>query len=244
MDPCTGSLEDEVVKPRLISFKLCPFVQRVAITLQYKGVDHDIDYIELADPPDWFLALSPRKKVPVLQVGDEVLFESTAINEYVDEAHEPRLHPDDLILRAHNRAWIEFGNACMWHALHLTTAEDREAFDRVVRDLLGQFDELEPQLHRAPFFNGEAFSLVDASYAPLLQRLTYIDELRPGVLDAARHPNLVRWTRDLMKVGAVRRSHVRDLRALYHELIWKRQGHLSTCLDADRYERPTSKSRY
>ena len=47
---------------KLVSFKACPFVQRVAITLQYKGIDYDIEYIDLADPPEWFLAISPLKK--------------------------------------------------------------------------------------------------------------------------------------------------------------------------------------
>ena len=48
---------------KLVSFKACPFVQRVAITLQYKGIDYDIEYIDLGNPPEWFLAISPLKKV-------------------------------------------------------------------------------------------------------------------------------------------------------------------------------------
>ncbi len=69
----------------LISFNLCPFVQRSVITLNKKGIDYKITYIDLADKPDWFLALSPLGKVPVLKHGDEVLFESAVINEYLDE---------------------------------------------------------------------------------------------------------------------------------------------------------------
>ena len=74
---------------KLVSYKACPFVQRVAITLQYKGVDYDIEYIDLGTPPDWFLAISPLKKVPILIVGDTVIFESAVINEYIDEAYQP-----------------------------------------------------------------------------------------------------------------------------------------------------------
>ena len=59
---------------KLVSYKACPFVQRVAITLQYKGVDYDIEYIDLSNPPDWFLAISPLKKVPILIVDDTVIF--------------------------------------------------------------------------------------------------------------------------------------------------------------------------
>ena len=69
----------------LISFDICPFVQRSVITLEEKGVKYNIKYIELENKPDWFLAISPFGKVPVLQVNDKVLFESAVINEYLDE---------------------------------------------------------------------------------------------------------------------------------------------------------------
>ena len=58
------------MKPHLISFETCAFVQRAVITLKRKQIAHDITYIDLDDPPDWFLDLSPLKKVPVLKVGD------------------------------------------------------------------------------------------------------------------------------------------------------------------------------
>ena len=54
----------------LISFKTCPFVQRAVITLKHKNIDFEITYIDLADPPDWFLEMSPLNKVPVLKVDD------------------------------------------------------------------------------------------------------------------------------------------------------------------------------
>ena len=49
----------------LISFKTCPFVQRAVITLKHKQIDYDITFIDLADPPDWFIELSPLKKVTI-----------------------------------------------------------------------------------------------------------------------------------------------------------------------------------
>src|SRR5512143_528618 len=53
-------------KPHLVSFKLCPFVQRSVIMLKEKHVDFDITYIDLDNPPDWFKAISPFGKVPLL----------------------------------------------------------------------------------------------------------------------------------------------------------------------------------
>ena len=51
----------------LVSHLLCPFVQRAAIVLLEKGVPFTRKNIDLANKPDWFLAISPLGKVPVLQ---------------------------------------------------------------------------------------------------------------------------------------------------------------------------------
>ena len=53
----------------LVSFHLCPYVQKAAIALRARGVDYDITYIDLSDKPDWFLAISPYGKVPLLPYG-------------------------------------------------------------------------------------------------------------------------------------------------------------------------------
>ena len=77
---------------KLISSATCPFVQRSAITLEYKRVPYEIEFIDLNDKPKWFLEISPTGKVPVLVVRDGdreiVLFESAVINEYLDEITE------------------------------------------------------------------------------------------------------------------------------------------------------------
>jgi len=57
-------------RPRLISHKLCPYVQRAVIALTEKGVAFERIDVDLANKPDWFLRLSPLGKTPVLQVGD------------------------------------------------------------------------------------------------------------------------------------------------------------------------------
>ena len=93
----------------LCSFKTCPWVQRAAIVLREKQVPYDITYIDRDNRPDWFLAISPHSKVPVLQIdGKDALFESNAIAEYLEETAAPRLHPEDPIARARNRAWTDY----------------------------------------------------------------------------------------------------------------------------------------
>src|SRR5712672_3991123 len=101
--------EDVMAKYTLISFKTCPWVQRSAILLREKNTEFEFRHIEPDNRPDWFLAISPHKKVPVLRVDDRVsLFESNAIAEYLDDTILPRLHPDDPIKRAVNRAWTDY----------------------------------------------------------------------------------------------------------------------------------------
>jgi glutathione S-transferase len=229
---------------RLVSFKLCPFVQRVAIALNQKSIAYEIEYIELSNPPNWFLELSPFKKVPLLQVDNQVLLDSTAINEYLEDAYPNNLHPSNLVLRAINRSWIEHSNQCMWSAFHLSIKETEKEFVAVRDDLFEQFDKLEPSIKGLPFFNGADFSLVDASYAPLLQRLDFLNEIKPGVLDKQRHPKIVAWKDALMRHTAVNNSCVPELKTLYNELLWKRQGYISGFLDKTKYNPNVQKSIY
>ena len=98
-----------MTKYMLVSFKTCPWVQRSAIVLREKKVEFELRHIEPDNRPDWFLAISPHKKVPVLRIDDVVsLFESNAINEYLDETIAPRVHPEDPIARAINRGWTDY----------------------------------------------------------------------------------------------------------------------------------------
>jgi glutathione S-transferase len=231
------------MKLKLISFKLCPFVQRARIALLLKAVEHDIEYIDLAAPPDWFLRLSPLKKVPLLLAGDAVIFESAVIVEYIDEAYPPRLHPADLVRRAQHRAWIEFGNTCMWAAFDLSVKERAADFETARNELLTHFDQLEDAV-TTPFFNGGNLSLVDVCYAPLLQRLAFLDALSPNILDADRHPKIDAWRQKLLAMDAVRESTVADIETLYHAMLHKRQGYIARFLDAEKYPLIGEKSVY
>ena len=64
---------------KLISHKLCPYVQRAVIALTEKGVCFERIDIDLANKPDWFLKISPLGKTPVLVVSEHAIFESAVI---------------------------------------------------------------------------------------------------------------------------------------------------------------------
>jgi glutathione S-transferase len=84
---------------RLISHRLCPYVQRAVIALTEKGVAFERVDIDLANKPEWFLAISPLGKTPVLMVGERVIFESAVILEYLEETQAKPLHPADPLSR-------------------------------------------------------------------------------------------------------------------------------------------------
>src|SRR5438270_13798931 len=101
---------------KLISHKLCPYVQRAVIALTEKGVAFERIDIDLSNKPDWFLKISPLGKVPVLSVGSDAgevaLFESNVICEYIEDTQGGiKLHPCDPLERPQRRAWMEFGSA-------------------------------------------------------------------------------------------------------------------------------------
>lgn len=160
----------------LITSKTCPFAHRTAIVLAEKNLSFSVCYIDLQAKPDWFVALSPLGKIPLLRVDDQVLFESAIINEYLDETHAPSLHPQDPLQRALNRAWIEFSAEMIMHVVHMIRAETETAFLPQQQAWQRKLVRLEAQLQQQPFFNGAHFSLVDAAFAPLFVRITELEK--------------------------------------------------------------------
>lgn len=211
------------MKPELISFKLCPFVQRSVIVLKEKGVDYDITYIDLKSPPDWFKAISPLGKVPVLRVGDAVVFESAVIMEYLDEVNPPSLHPQDPLRKAHNRAWIEFASTLFFCQFNMVTAQEQAACENAEQELRDKLKLVNKQLV-GPYFNGENFALIDAAYAPLFMRIAYLEQWSPiGLLEGM--PKMQRWSESLLARPAVQSSVVENLDELYRDHIVSSGGY-------------------
>ncbi len=228
----------------LISFVLCPYVQRSVIALKEKQVPFAITYIDLSDPPAWFLAISPMGKVPVLRAdGERVLFESAVINEYLDETNPPLLHPQDPWRRAHNRAWIEFGSNLIGRQYRMLVAPDEEGYIRERDGLLADLRHLENQLGEGPFFNGAAFALIDTAYAPLLMRLDMIESCYPqGLL--APTPKVGAWGEALLARPSVRESVVADFEALFRQRFARQGGWLGQRLAGFRTLQANSSSQF
>ena len=215
MELCKVSLKRAMTKStshkfELISFDLCPFVQRSVITLLEKDIEFVRINIDLANKPAWFLKLSPLGKVPVLRINQQILFESSVINEYLDEITPPSLHPSAPFLKARNRAWIEFGSDLFTRAFKLLTMNDENSMMENATAIRNRFQILESNLQMGPFFNGDGFSLVDAAFAPLFIRLHYLVQphLPTDVLSGCT--KIKQWSENLLGKASVRGSIIPD----------------------------------
>ena len=205
------------MKPHLISFKLCPFVQRSVIMMQEKGVEYDITYIDLKEPPQWFRDISPLGKVPLLKVGDEVLFESAVIMEYLDEVNPPSMHPAEPLRKAQNRAWIEFASTLIMSQFSMVMSKEKEDFDKAQEELRGKLAMVEKQI-TGPYFNGEDFALVDMAFAPVFMRMGFLEKWQPmGLLDSL--PKTRAWAEKMLARPSVINSVVDNLEELYRKHI-------------------------
>ncbi|WP_321528195.1 glutathione S-transferase family protein [Sedimenticola selenatireducens] len=193
----------------LVSFAICPFVQRAVIALKEKRVDFDITYIDLDNPPDWFKEISPFGKVPLLRIGDEVLFESAIINEYLDEVYPPALHPENPLERAKHRGWIEFGSNLLFDQFKAMMAKDEDSFQQQCEVLGGSFARLDPVISDGPYFMGERFSLLDTAYAPFFMRFEILKKYHEALEDLMP-TRLNRWGQALLDRDSVKTSVVDD----------------------------------
>lgn len=224
-------MNEIISKPRLISFKLCPFVQRAAIVLSEKKIDYQVEYIDLNNPPAWFLDVSPLKRVPVLEVNGSFIFESNVICEYLEDAFPRRIHPIDNITRAINRGWNEFANDLMFKAYAVCVAQDECDYLEKLNTVWDKFDNLELAVSNGPYFNGSDFSMVDAVYMPLFQRLGYLERYRNDVFDSDRHPKIMKWKKNLFLRASLKDSEVPDQENYFREFIAKKNVYFSKMME-------------
>jgi glutathione S-transferase len=217
---------DETAYLKLVSYDLCPYVQRAAIALAEKNVPFTRINIDLADKPDWFKAISPLGKVPLLMVGGEVLFESAVIVEYLDETVEPRLHPADPLIKARHRAWMEFGASILANIWTLETTRDQKAFDEALAALGEKFARIEAVLGEGPFFSGTPFSLVDAVFAPVFRYFDGFEQLVDLGAFAGK-PKLAAWRRVLAERPSVANAVIPDYAERLIAFVRKQDGILA-----------------
>jgi glutathione S-transferase len=216
---------------RLISHHLCPYVQRAVISLTEKNVSFERIDIDLANKPDWFNAISPLGKTPVLQVGDIAIFESAVILEYLEETQPMPLHPSDPLRRAEHRSWIEFGSATLNDIAGFYAAPDAATFAAKTKVLSGKFALLERRLGNSPYFDGQHFSLVDAVFGPVFRYIDVFDQIGAfGML--ADRPKVTAWRASLAARPSIQTAVAPDYNARLWAFLASRRSHLSELIAA------------
>ncbi|CDX26320.1 Glutathione S-transferase [Mesorhizobium plurifarium] len=232
----------------LVSHHLCPYVQRAAISLAEKGVAFERVYVDLSDKPEWFKAVSPLGKVPLLRVrhgdAEEVIFESAVILEFLEETEANPLHPADPLARARHRAWIEFGSAILNAIGRFYSAADEAAFLHESRGLSEMFGRVEAELSArqgGPWFAGERFSLVDAVYGPVFRYFDTFDRIGDfGTLDGK--PLVQAWRHALSERRSVSEAVSPDYPQRLHAFLRAKGSYLSGIIRRQAIATPQARS--
>jgi maleylpyruvate isomerase len=189
---------------------------RVRIALNLKKLPYDHQAVHLTRNGGWqwseeFRAINPQKRVPALALSTgEVLIQSLAIIEYLDEVHpEPPLLPADAVARAQVRAFSQI-IACDIHPLNNLVAlnylkgplkHDQSAADEWYRHWVAQgFDALETLVRPGPYAFGSHVTVADLCLVP------QVFNARRFKIDMAKYPKLAAVDAACAKLSAFDRA--------------------------------------
>jgi glutathione S-transferase len=196
---------------RLYDCPDCPFCQKVRVVLAEKDLEYETHMVDLKAgeqrTPE-FLKLNPYGKVPVLIDDETVVYDSTIINEYLEDEYPiPQLLPDDSAGRAKARLLEDYcDNSFIPSAdfviLQLNKPEaerDQERLKRYQLEIQRGLARLEGLLEGKEYLVG-AFSLADVAFAP---RVLVLPQL--GVEVDPRLRNVTAWIERLRERASVKR---------------------------------------
>ncbi|KAF7589681.1 hypothetical protein BBP40_003973 [Aspergillus hancockii] len=166
----------------------CPFVQRVWIALEAKGIPYQYLEVDPYQKPHSLLEVNPRGLVPALRHGDWGSYESTVLLEYLEDLNTgpPLLPPGDAKLRAHCRLWSDFINRHIVPSFYRVLQEqDTQKQISNAQELRDAFNTLVNAADaQGPFFLGANISFVDVQVAPWIIRLNRVLKPYRGWPDA------------------------------------------------------------
>ncbi|NVJ71094.1 MAG: glutathione S-transferase family protein [Alphaproteobacteria bacterium] len=211
-------------KMTIIGTPVSPYVRKVLAILDMKGVPFrcipQVPY--LGD--ENFTKISPLRRIPVMQIGDFTLPDSTAIVQYLDEAYpETPAYPGDIQSRARARWFEEYADDHLGRNVlfklffqrmirpRLFKEEPDEAIiaEALEKDMPQALDYLEGEVPEDGFLAGD-ISAGDIVIATLLKNALWAG----WQLDGARWPRFAAW---LARVNAV--PAVAKVNALADEVV-------------------------
>jgi glutathione S-transferase len=183
---------------RIIGGYLSPYVRKVLVFLDLKGISYTIDPIVPFMGDDRFSAVSPLRRIPVLLDDHVALGDSSVICQYIEDRYpEPALYPHDVVARARAR-WLEefadtrMGDVFIWRLFNQVVIRpfvwgeptDQALVARTLAEDVPQIlDYLEAELPRSGFVFG-AISIADIAIAAFFRNAAFAR----FTVDAARWP--------------------------------------------------------
>jgi glutathione S-transferase len=170
---------------KLYDYQDCPFAQKVKVVLAEKELEYETIFVDLRKGeqkhPE-FLKLNPYGRVPVLIDEEVIVYDSTIINEYLeDEYPHPALMPDDSAARARVRLLEDFCDNSFLPSAGFVLAElgkpegeqDADRLQRYRNELGRGLARLETHFGGKEYLV-DRFSLADVAFVPavlILDRL-------------------------------------------------------------------------
>ncbi len=215
-------------KIKLAASRFSPYCHRVEMVLIEKNIPYEKVEVDLANKPDWFLKDSPLGKVPLLYVGDKVLFESLAICEYLEEAFpEIPLHPQDPYTKAWHRSWMEFSSGILAGTFGMIFAQNQEQFDIKKAEIVARLAIFDKYMKFNPYFDGNKFLLVDICMASVFKPLTFIDnKFTLEIFDL--YKNVASYVEGAVTRGSLHKALPSDYEDLFKSFIERKKSHLLT----------------
>lgn len=204
---------------QLFGLERSVYTRIARLALEEKGVPYALREVEIFGPggvPDEHRRRHPFGRIPVLQHGEFVLYETGAITRYVDDAFAgPPLQPAGATERARmnqvigvldayayrpmvwgvfvERVRVPLGGGAPNEALIAASLESAATCLTALGRLLGG----------APFMAGEALSLADLHALPMLRYLCLAPE---GASLLGEHAALARWYAAMVRRPSVVRT--------------------------------------
>ena len=169
---------------KIYSSARCPYAQRTRMLMIEKELPFELIEVDLSNKPDWFLAVSPYGKVPVVVDDGKTIYESAIINEYLDEKFKNiPLMPEEPFEKAKARIWMDYcTNKYLILSRKLLTDNGNDELQSQNKEKLKQSliyieKECFEKNMNGDFWLGEKISLVDLHYAPFFERFGAFKEL-------------------------------------------------------------------
>jgi len=205
-----------VADPIVYGFPRSTYVNIVRLVLTQKDVPYEFHDLEPVMGKAEHLALHPFDRVPILRHGDFMVYETSAIASYVDEAFEgPRLTPQDVRTRARMNQWLSAVNSyyypyMIYHVTHerlvfpeLGIASDENVVAHALPKVEVALGVVERELsHGGDYLLGSELTLPDFFLLPSTFAFSLTEE---GKAMYPKYPAFCRWRERMENLPTTRK---------------------------------------